>query len=222
MSGKDMDQGFKKELSQFILETKRVIASNKRQYWISLEEGKKAIIFDVYKRLCDVLHQGEGEDFIFAHAFLTMEWNLMARRDKCVNMHIKQIQRRSYCLIFYLGASKGNQTGERSSDPWHVYSNPKNPTIYPVLALAKYTFSNTDILTTNYPLFPGNCQCLISHIAALLFWCEVYNPLVKWYADMVWMCKLFNKWVFHLQNDYQSKTYYSHEALSQPPWFLAT
>ena len=41
--------------------------------------------------------------------------------------------------------------------------------------------------------------CQISHIAALLFWCEVYNPLVKWYADMVWMCKLFNKWVFHLK-----------------------
>ena len=45
-------------------------------------------------------------------------------------------------------------------------------------------------------------MCQISHIAALLFWCEVYNPLVKWYADIVWMCKLFNKWVFHLKNDY--------------------
>ena len=107
-----MDQGFKKELSQFISETKRVIASNKRQYGISLEEGKKAIIFDVYKRLCDVLHQGEGEDFLFVHAFLKMEWNLMARRDKCVNMHIKQIQWSSYCLISYFGTLKGNQNGE--------------------------------------------------------------------------------------------------------------
>ena len=115
-----MDQGFKKELSQFISETKRVIASNKRQYGISLEEGKKVIIFDVYKRLCDVLHKVEGEDLIFAHTFLTMEWNLMARRDKCVNMHIKHIQWSSEFLISYFGTSEGNQTGESSSDPWHV------------------------------------------------------------------------------------------------------
>ena len=50
---------------------KRVIASNKRQDGISIEEGKKAISFDVYKTLCDVLHQGEGEDSLLAHAFLT-------------------------------------------------------------------------------------------------------------------------------------------------------
>ena len=35
-SGNDMDQLFKKELSYFILVMKRVIASNKKQYGISL------------------------------------------------------------------------------------------------------------------------------------------------------------------------------------------
>ena len=73
-------------------------------------------------------------------------------------MHIKNIPWRSDCFIFYFGTPKGNQTGERSSDPWHVYSNPKNPTIFPVLALDEYLFYNLDILTTNSPLFPGNCQ----------------------------------------------------------------
>ena len=58
---------------------KIAIASNKRQDGISLEEGKKAMSFDFYKALYDILHQGEGGDFIFAHVFLTMEWNLMAR-----------------------------------------------------------------------------------------------------------------------------------------------
>ena len=82
----------------------------------------------------------------------------MARSDNCVNMHIKCIQWSSYCLIFHFGASKVNQTGDRSSDSWHVYSNPKNPIICPVIALAKYIFSNPDILATNSPLFPGNYQ----------------------------------------------------------------
>ena len=53
-----MDQVFKKELSQFMSGMKRVIASNKRQDRISLEKGKKAMIFDALKTLCDVLHQG--------------------------------------------------------------------------------------------------------------------------------------------------------------------
>ena len=137
---------------------KIVIASNNRQDGISLDEVNKAMRFDVYIILYIVLDQGEGEDFIFANAFLTMECNLMPRSENCVNMHIKHIQWRPDCLILYFGTSKGNQTGEISSDPWYVCSNPKNPTIFPVIALAKYMLSNPDTLATNSPLFLGNCQ----------------------------------------------------------------
>ena len=77
------------------------------------------------------------DDHLFVHAFLTMEWDLFTRSDNCANMHVQHIQWRSDCLIFYFGNSKGNQTGDRANGPWHVYSNPNNPTIFPVLALAK-------------------------------------------------------------------------------------
>ena len=137
---------------------KRVISPNKRQAGISLNEGNKAMSFYVYRILCNVLNQGEGEEFIFANAFLTMEWYLMSRSDNCVNMHIKHIQWRPDGLILYFGTSKVNQTGEISSDPWYVYSNPKNPTICTGTALAKYLLSNPDTLATNSPLFLGNCQ----------------------------------------------------------------
>ena len=80
---------------------KRVIASKNRQALTSLNDGKKAMSFGVYKTLCNVLHQGEGENFIFAHAFLTIEWNLMEKSNNFVNMHIKFIQWRLYYLIFY-------------------------------------------------------------------------------------------------------------------------
>ena len=79
----------------------RVIASKNRQALTSLNDGKKAMSFGVYKTLCNVLHQGEGENFIFAHAFLTIEWNLMEKSNNFVNMHIKFIQWRLYYLIFY-------------------------------------------------------------------------------------------------------------------------
>ena len=68
VSGKYMDQEFRKELSQPMSVMKRAIASNSRQSGISLNELNKAIIFDVYKILCNVLHQVKGEDFTFAHA----------------------------------------------------------------------------------------------------------------------------------------------------------
>ena len=44
MSGKDMDQEFKKELSQCISVMNRVIYSNKNKSIISLKEGKRAMI----------------------------------------------------------------------------------------------------------------------------------------------------------------------------------
>ena len=64
-SGKDMYQVFKKELSQLMSGMKRVIASNKRQDVIGLEEGNNVMSSDVYKPLYDVLHQGEGEELFF-------------------------------------------------------------------------------------------------------------------------------------------------------------
>ena len=47
---------------------------------------------------------------------------------------------------------------EIDNDPWHVYSNPKKPTIFPVISMAKYLLSHPDILTTNSNIFPGNYQ----------------------------------------------------------------
>ena len=39
--------------------------------------------------------------------------------------------------MFYFAKRKGDQSWDKSGDPWHVYSNPKNPELCPVLALEK-------------------------------------------------------------------------------------
>ena len=107
------------------------------------------MIFEVYNRVCEEVYKVKFEDYLFAYTFLEMEWNLMAKINNCVNMHVQHIQWRSDCFSFYFGTLKGNQTGERSNDTCRVYSNPKNPTVFPVLALYKYLLSHTYILTTN-------------------------------------------------------------------------
>ena len=82
----------------------------------------------------------------------------MARSDNCVNIHVQHIQWRSDSLIYCFGTSKGDQTVDIVNDPWHIYANPKNPKMCPVIALSKYFFYHPDTLTTNSKLFPGNHQ----------------------------------------------------------------
>ena len=53
MSEKTMDREFDKELSKFLPGMKRVVADNKRESGASLDEGKKAMLFEVYKRICE-------------------------------------------------------------------------------------------------------------------------------------------------------------------------
>jgi hypothetical protein len=68
----------------------------------------------------------ESKEFIFVHAFLTLEWNLMTRSKNVVQAH-----------ILHVHWEDGNRKQE-----WHVYANPHNPEICLVCALACYIFSN--------------------------------------------------------------------------------
>ena len=90
--------------------------------------------------------------------FLTLECNLLARSNNCLDMKANHVQWENDILVFYFSKTKGGQSGDKSGDPWHVYSNPKNPELRPVLALAKYLLSNPDLLNENCPLFPGKNQ----------------------------------------------------------------
>ena len=94
--------------------------------------------FSVYENMCKNLYEGDDDEYLFAHSFLTMEWNLMARVGNCVNMHVNHVQWQDDCLLFFFGKSKKKQTGYASDRPWHVYSNPNSTHLCPVLALSKY------------------------------------------------------------------------------------
>ena len=145
MSGDEMNDEFRKDMGQFISGMKRLVTKSKLDEGASLDEGKKPMSFDVYKTMCDLLLRDGGEDAAFAHLFLILEWNLMARSKNCTKMHVNHIQWREDSLVFFFGKSKGNQSGKNNHQPWHVYSNPLEPTICPVLSFAKYVFLHPDI-----------------------------------------------------------------------------
>ena len=153
-----MDENYKKSLSEFLSGMKRTVAQARLDNGESLDEGKKPMNFEVYQQMCILLIRGEGDDYLFAHTFLTLEWNLLARSDNCFQMNINHVEWRDDCMVIFFAKSKGNQTGEHTENPWHVYSNPENPELCPALALAKYLFSNPDVIKNNGKLFPGEHQ----------------------------------------------------------------
>lgn len=159
ITGQEMDPKLRKELDIFMRSLRKQIAKAKAQSGQSLEEGKRPMSFAVYQLMARKLFESADQDSLFAHTFLVLEWNLMARAHSVADLDIAHIEWRQDCLLFFFGKSKGNQTGEDSERPFHVYSNPEKPEICPVLALATYVTTYPDLLrSSDGRLFPGPSQ----------------------------------------------------------------
>ena len=73
-------------------------------------------------------------------------------------MKVVHIQFHKDALVFEFAKSKGMQGGEYPVGPWHVYANPLNPFIWPLLALAIYFLMFPETLNTNAAVFQGMSQ----------------------------------------------------------------
>ena len=67
-----MPEELKIELSQFMSGMKRTVASQKADSGESLDERRKLMSYEVYKKLCEFIFEGEGDDYAFAHVFLKL------------------------------------------------------------------------------------------------------------------------------------------------------
>jgi hypothetical protein len=142
MSKYNIEPNFFDHLKQFMKGIRHHDADKKELEGYTNIIGKKKTGFDVYKKICELFLKEEGKEFIFACAFVCLEWNLMARSKNVVHAHILDIEWNADALVFCFVKSKGDQTGRNSNQEWHVYANPHNPKICPVLALTCYIFSN--------------------------------------------------------------------------------
>ena len=149
---------FSADLSKIMSGFKKRVQRQKQKKGFRIEEGKTPMSLQVYSLICDYFVQQPDDDSILSHAFLTLEWNLMARSDNVTNCHLNHIEWRNDSLIVFFAHSKGDQEGVNRLQPWHIYANPGHPSICPVLALAKYLFSNPSILIGDRKLFPGGNQ----------------------------------------------------------------
>ena len=90
--------------------------------------------------------------------FLTLERNFLARSDDCLVVNVNHVWWENDSLVLYFAKTKGDRPVDKSGDPCHVYLNPKNMELCPVLALAKYLLSHADLMNEIFPLFPINNQ----------------------------------------------------------------
>ena len=108
MSGETMPEEFKIDIYQFMSGINRTVDSQKAESGESLDEGKKLMSYEVYKKLCELLFEGENDDCAFAHMFLTLEWNLFARIDNCLAMNVNHVQWENDSMVFYFAETKGD------------------------------------------------------------------------------------------------------------------
>ena len=80
------------------------------------------------------------------------------RSENCVNMKVAHTRFQEYALVFEFVKSKGMQGGEYHVGPWHVYANPLNTFICPLLALAGYFLTFPETLKMNAVVFQGMLQ----------------------------------------------------------------
>lgn len=142
MSKYTMQPDFFNKLRQFTKGIRRHVADKKALEGDVAIVEKKKMGFNVFKTICELFMKEEHEEFIFARAFLTLEWNLMARSENVVHAHILHVHWEDDCFVFRFVKSKGDQMGRNRDQEWHVYANPHNPAICPALALGCYIFSN--------------------------------------------------------------------------------
>jgi hypothetical protein len=170
MSKYKMLEQMSDKLKMFMKGLKRHVASKKMESGDSQIVGKRKMDFKVYEKICEQFLKEEGEEFLFARCFLTLEWNLMARSESIVTANFFHITWEDDSLVFRFAKSKTDQTGRNTNQVWHVYATPDKPATCPVLALATYVFSNpglTNICGESFNmdddvgssrLFPGGDQ----------------------------------------------------------------
>ena len=75
-----------------------------------------------------------------------------------MNLNLAHMGWQDGSMLICIAKARHGQEGESARTPWHVYANPSNPFICPVLALGLYLFSHPDLLTNQSFHFTGNHQ----------------------------------------------------------------
>lgn len=129
------------DFKDFFAGYKRKVAELKTHGEMELQEGKSAFSFTSYLFIASQSFKKSVDDLsVFAHLFLILCWNLIARCNSVAHLHYQHIFWKEDSMIVVFPKHKGDIAGETSL-PKHVYANPFRPEACPILAFALYEFT---------------------------------------------------------------------------------
>ncbi|KAE8902325.1 hypothetical protein PF003_g14132 [Phytophthora fragariae] len=154
--GHTMSKSLESELTNYFKGLKNKIAKSAANGESAVKTGKDPLMFDLYSFLCDKMMAHSSKEMAFAHAYMVIAWNLMCRSSNAFRIRYSHMEWRGDALQIYFAHMKNDQGGDRPRDPRHIYANPLQPSICPILALGLYwassNFDGSDLL------FPGSNQ----------------------------------------------------------------
>ncbi len=138
MSGKPADE-LDKNLKGFV----RKIEQMKITGEIPMNEGKAPMSFEGYKFLADKAIKSTTDFSLasFAHLFLLLCWNLIARCVSVATLTFSHISWEEDAMTVTFPTHKGDKEGKNAVAK-HVYANPLNPHICPILSFAVYIWTS--------------------------------------------------------------------------------
>lgn len=149
--------------NKFIEGYKKTIAEKKAKGIMSITEGRSSLSYSGYNAICHAMMtmQPIGRRFtfsegLFAWPYMILSWNLMSR---CGNIAGIMLEHMDWCndaMVITFAKHKGEQTGEGLGNLKHVYGNPLNPKVCPILSLAVMMFStHRPVSARTHQLFEG-------------------------------------------------------------------
>jgi hypothetical protein len=136
-----VDDSLDHELEAMLSGYKKQVASLKLDGKMPVFEGKYHLTFDGYRILSSGLLTsspfGQG---LFGWAFLVLQWNLIARCATVSSIMMEHVNWEGDALLITTPKQKADQEGTNTYAR-HLYANPIEPAICPVLALAVLIFT---------------------------------------------------------------------------------
>lgn len=129
-------------VQQFLAGYKRKTATLKLAGKMKMKEGKAALSFAAYRFLCTKMVE-QTHDFpqaIFGHCYLTLLWNLMARSVSAACVMPQHFGWFNDAMGVVFPKHKGDQGGD-GAEPKHIFANPYDPVVCPLLSLAIFLFT---------------------------------------------------------------------------------
>ena len=118
--------------------------------------GKLPLPFGTYTWFARKMLSMEQPVYTYGHLCMLLSWNLMCRFSNTKSICWTHMEWRQDALGIYFAQMKNDQGGDRPRDPRHIYANPCNFVVCPILALGLYMLSFT--FSDSPFVFEGGCQ----------------------------------------------------------------